>query len=329
MELIVQHHRKIIIGTAIGAAIGMWFFSDLTSRQHSPSTIKAPSPRDPEYNLYFKNRQNMWIYTKRWLLTDQNPKGLVFLIHGMGEHCSRNGYQYFASQLNKVGFAVFSLDHQGHGNSNGSRAHVRSISDLCDDFEQYFQIITKQYPDTPCFALGHSMGGLILMSTVIRKGAIFNGIILSAPATFYVNPVPFQSILLKLIFMISLIIPKFPAFRLSIDGISRNSRAREDYLKDPLVANGIISFSSLSGILQEFHKLEPLMGRLTIPVLIVHGSGDTIVHPENSRHLYQNIGSLDKEILILPEVKHELWEDPERDEIEEQLIGWMERRLDQ
>ena len=44
---------------------------------------------------------------------------------GMAEHCSR--YNDVAVHFNGNGAAVFALDHQGHGRSEGDRVHVENF----------------------------------------------------------------------------------------------------------------------------------------------------------------------------------------------------------
>lgn len=43
----------------------------------------------------------------------ENPKGVVMVVHGMGEHMGR--YIHFAEYLNSRGYIVFGDDHRGHG----------------------------------------------------------------------------------------------------------------------------------------------------------------------------------------------------------------------
>jgi alpha-beta hydrolase superfamily lysophospholipase len=69
--------------------------------------------------------------------------------------------QELASKLTQRGFAMFALDHQGHGKSTGTRAYYPAINDVVGDLHQYVQIIDKvaeaRYPGQhiPHVLFGH------------------------------------------------------------------------------------------------------------------------------------------------------------------------------
>ena len=63
-------------------------------------------------------------------IPDTNPKAAVALVHGIGEHMGR--YSHVVEVLVQRGYAVYSIDHRGHGESQGRRA-------LVERFE-YFEI---------------------------------------------------------------------------------------------------------------------------------------------------------------------------------------------
>jgi len=328
MEFLFQQRLKLIAGGLALGALGLWYFSDLASNEHHPSTIKAPSKSDPEYTNYFINKKNMWIYTKSWLPEQEKPVGLIFLVHGHGEHISRKGYDNFANLLTQAGYAVFGLDHQGHGKSNGSRGHVRQISDLCEDLEQFVEIIKQRYPCIPTFALGHSMGGLVPLTSVIHHPNLFHGIILSAPAAcMHMDPrIPESRRVISSLAVY--LAPKYNVIRLPLDGLSRNNSALEAYLADPLINHGLINLSSVYAISQGSRNLWDKLHLIKIPLLIVHGKGDTIVYPIGSQYIYKRAGSADKVFMDIPDVKHEFWEDPDKSKIFAQIIEWLNNRID-
>jgi alpha-beta hydrolase superfamily lysophospholipase len=76
---------------------------------------------------------------------------------------------FTASKLTQRGFALFALDHQGHGKSTGTRAYFQSINDVVDDLHQFAlevdAVFHSRFPGahatTPRVLFGHSMGGLI------------------------------------------------------------------------------------------------------------------------------------------------------------------------
>lgn len=88
---------------------------------------------------WFQSAHGSWLFYRRWmpeLAPGASPKGVIYLAHGFGEHISRTGYVLLAQKLNAAGYALFALDHQGHGRSSGDRAffarieHVVEVSSL-------------------------------------------------------------------------------------------------------------------------------------------------------------------------------------------------------
>ncbi len=65
------------------------------------------------------------LFYQSWLPADK-PKAVLLVVHGLAEHSSR--YQHFAEFFVKHGYAVFGLDHMGHGKSDGDRCHITKFS---------------------------------------------------------------------------------------------------------------------------------------------------------------------------------------------------------
>ena len=67
-----------------------------------------------------------WPLPKAW-----PPRGVVVLVHGLGEHAGR--YDHVARRLNDWGFAVRGYDQYGHGESGGVRGALPTATRLVDD----------------------------------------------------------------------------------------------------------------------------------------------------------------------------------------------------
>jgi alpha-beta hydrolase superfamily lysophospholipase len=75
------------------------------------------------------------------------------------------------------------------------------------------------------------------------------------------------------------------------------------------------------------HRLRNEAGKITLPLLILHGGEDTMTDPEGSRFLYENAGSQDKSLEIFPGLYHEIFNEPERDALFGDVLEWCEARL--
>ena len=58
---------------------------------------------------------------------------MVVLVHGVGEHSGR--YEHVAERLVAAGYAVYALDHRGHGRSQGPRALIDRVDDAVTDLD--------------------------------------------------------------------------------------------------------------------------------------------------------------------------------------------------
>ncbi len=98
---------------------------------------------------------------------DGGPSGGVLLIHGMAEH--RKRYANLAETLAARGYLVWAYDHRGHGDTAvgpESRRHIAPGDDwtaLVEDARELLSALARALrPDGPLFAIGHSMGSLVL-----------------------------------------------------------------------------------------------------------------------------------------------------------------------
>ena len=80
----------------------------------------------------------------------ENPKGVVMVVHGMGEHTGR--YKAFSEYLNKAGYLVFGDDHRGHGLSETDENRGHHDGDMFEDTvkdEVFFYDFLKKKYDLP------------------------------------------------------------------------------------------------------------------------------------------------------------------------------------
>lgn len=117
-----------------------------------------------------------------WPLASQQAlRGVVLLVHGLGEHAGR--YDRLAGQLNDWGFAVRGYDQYGHGESGGPRGGLPTDTRLLDDLADIVDSTrARMDPHTPLILLGHSMGGLVAARFVALGLRPVQALVLSSPA---------------------------------------------------------------------------------------------------------------------------------------------------
>lgn len=182
---------------------------------------------------HFKNVDNADIYYQTWL-PDGNVKAILLLVHGLGEYCGRltNHVEHFVP----LGYAIYGLDHLGHGKSGGEREVIKRFADYTEPVMRYYQMVKGRHPGKPVFIFGHSMGGLITCCCLLDHQAEFKGAILSAPAIKVSDSISLLTIITVKI--LSRIAPKAGVMELDTNALSRDPEVVKAYVQDPLVFHG-------------------------------------------------------------------------------------------
>jgi alpha-beta hydrolase superfamily lysophospholipase len=132
----------------------------------------------------FTLRDGLNIALFDWPLpASRRPRGVVLIVHGLGEHAWR--YDTLAERLNGWGFAVRAYDQRGHGDSGGVRGVLPDDDALLDDLYEVVEDTRKHIAQPwacPLILLGHSMGGLVAATWVLRGSSPVDALVLSSPA---------------------------------------------------------------------------------------------------------------------------------------------------
>ncbi len=270
----------------------------------------------------FSNAQNLTIFTQQWL-PDQPPRAGVLLVHGLCEHSGR--YQHVAEYLVARGYAVFSLDHPGHGRSGGARASVRRFTDFLATLDGYQQSIRAAHPSLPFFLYGHSMGGLISLHYLPEHQQHFRGAILSAAPVSVPSHVSRFVIFLGR--LLSRLLPKVRLVALDSSGISRDPAVVKAYEDDPLVFRGKAT-ARLAGELMAAVQAAPQAARrITLPTLVLQGTADPIVEPADGPRLHgELLGGADRSLREYPGLFHEVHNEPEQAQVLADVAAWLGQR---
>ena len=247
----------------------------------------------------------------------------ILLAHGLGEHCGR--YQHFAEYFMERGFAVVAPDHYGHGESPGHRAHIDSMADYFAPLDDLREAIDGWYPDVPCFLVGHSMGGLIAARYLLDRADRFAGAALSAPALAMEQPP--SRIALWINAILSKIVPTLGMMQLDPSQVSRDPEVVKRYIDDPLVHGGKISARLVRTLFQGMEEVAAGHGRVHLPVILMHGDSDVMTAPSGSIDYHAAIPALDKELKIYPGLYHEIFNEPEKEAVLNDLSEWFGRQL--
>ena len=270
----------------------------------------------------FKGARGRAIYFQCWE-PQSTPRALVLVSHGLGEHSAR--YRFLAHYFTTQGYAVAALDHNGHGCSAGIPGDVRAFDDYVADLARLREVLARRYTGVPIFLLGHSMGGLVTGCYLLQAQQGLTGAVLSGTAIRTAGH-PGGGLLL-LIRMLAWLVPRLGLKKLDADGVSRDPGVVRQYEADPLVYHGRLGARLLREFFAGIARVEKRASSLTLPLLILHGGDDAMTLPEGSRILYARAGSSDKTLKIYPGLFHEIFNEPEREEVLGDVLNWCNARL--
>jgi alpha-beta hydrolase superfamily lysophospholipase len=254
---------------------------------------------------------------------DVTPRAVVILSHGFGEHARR--YDHVAQRFGRDGLLTYALDHRGHGRSGGKRVVVKDISEFTGDFDTLVGIATHEYPGVPRIVLGHSMGGGIVFAYGVEHPDNYDLMVLSGPAVAAQAAV--SPLLAWLAKTIGAIAPGLPLQLLDAGAVSRDPAVVDAYNTDPLVYHGKVPAGLARVLLLVGETMPQRAPSLAAPLLVMHGSDDRLIPVEGSRQLVAAVGSSDVELKVYPGLYHEVFNEPEQDQVLDDLVSWINARL--
>ena len=273
------------------------------------------------YESELVTSDGLHLYEQGWD-PEHNPKAVVCLVHGHGEHSGR--YTHVATALNQAGYTLLAFDLRGHGRSEGPRGHSPSFEIYMDDIDRLLRNAEQRYPGLPCFIYGHSLGGLLALLYVIRYKPILAGVIATAPL-FHT---PLENQTLKVTFT-KIMASFFPTLALS-SGLDPNTLSRDPevvskYISDPLVHNRI-SLRMANDTLREMTWTLKHANEFSIPLLLMDGTDDRLVYPSGCQEFASSVPG-DCTFKLWEELYHELHNEPEKELVLAYIVGWLNSKI--
>jgi acylglycerol lipase len=260
------------------------------------------------------------LYYQGWL-PEGEVRAVLLIVHGLAEHSGR--YMNVVNRFVPLGYAVYGIDHIGHGRSEGRRLYVERFADYTEPLKTYFDMVQCWQPDKPVFLVGHSMGGLIGALHLLAHQEGLAGAVLSGPAIKAPGNIPAAIILIGRV--LSVLVPRVGLVPpVGAEGVCRDPAVVKAYLADPLVCRGMMTARLGAELIGAMERVRAEANRITLPVLILQGGADRLVDPSGARILYEKITSPDKKLVVYEGFFHEVFNEPQHDRVLTDVERWLE-----
>ncbi|MBW7919174.1 MAG: lysophospholipase [Anaerolineales bacterium] len=262
------------------------------------------------------------MYSKGWA-PEQDPKAVVCLVHGLGEHIGR--YEHVGAAFAEAGYAMLGFDLRGHGKSGGPRGHTPSAEAYYKDIDSFLAETAKRYPFAPRFIYGHSLGGFLSLAYSLSRKPDLRGMIVSSPGLR--TALHEQKVKVTLAKVLGAIAPTITLpSGLNAEHISRDPQVVKAYVNDPLVhdktSTGFGRAALQAGEFVFAHAAE-----LSTPILLAYCSEDKLAFPRGS----EEFASLAPKGLVTLKrfdgLYHEPHNEPEKAEVLKTYVQWLDGRM--
>jgi acylglycerol lipase len=266
----------------------------------------------------FEN-DGLQIFLRSWQPAEA-PTAVIAICHGFNAHSGQ--YAWVAEQFAGQGYAVYAPDLRGRGESEGERFYVEDVAQYVSDLAKAIAIAKSRHPGLPVFLLGHSAGGVVSCTYVLDNQAELAGFICED----FAFQIPAPSFVLAAIKGLSHIAPHLGVLKLKNEDFSRDPEAVARLNADPLTQDETQPALTVAALVRADERLHDSFPQITIPLLILHGTGDKATVFHGSEFFHQTAGSSDKTLKLYDGHYHDLLADIGKEEVMGDIEAWVKAR---
>lgn len=292
----------------------------------------------------FTDAHGVEVSYRRWE-PEGAVRGIVLIAHGASEHGGR--YARFAGRLTDHGFAVYAIDHRGHGATSAATGVGKTgpggWGALVDDLAELAELARRARPGVPLVLFGHSMGSFVAQRFAQLHGDELAGLVLSGSSGALDALDDTLELLRQMVDsgagdqpapILAGFNERFEPARTPYDWLSRDADEVDRYLADPYCGDDHpLTFEFALGMVQHLADTWQPDNEARIPkdlpVLLITGEDDPVSDGGRTvRELEQRYRDLDLRDVTghyVPGARHELLNEVGRDEVEALVVGWIER----
>lgn len=249
------------------------------------------------------------------------PRAVVVICHGVNSHGGQHAWT--AEQLTARGFAVFAVDLRGRGKSEGERFYVEDVAEYVADLRGLIGIARERHSGLPVYLLGHSAGGVVSCIYALDHQDEIDGLICES----FAFQVPAPGFVLSAIKGLSHVAPKLGVLTLKMKDFTRDPVALAALEADPLTKGETQPAATVAALVRADERLHDSFDKITLPVLILHGTEDKATVCRGSEYFHERAGSADKTLKLYEGHYHDLLNDLGKEGVLADILGWIEARL--
>jgi alpha-beta hydrolase superfamily lysophospholipase len=268
----------------------------------------------------FTSDDGLAIFFRSWRPAGA-PRGVVVINHGVNSHGGQ--YLWTGERLGEAGFVAHAIDMRGRGRSEGRRYAIDDIAEYTADLHRLIGMAKARDPGLPLFLLGHSAGGVVACTYALDHQDELAGLICESFAFKVYAP----DFVLSLMKGLSHIVPNLPVLKLHNEDFSRDPDAVLALNSDPLTKGEVQPVRTVAALARADDRLKAEFPKITLPLLILHGTADKATVPAGSTFFHAAAGSADKSLRLYDGHFHDLLGDLGKEEVMADILAWIDARL--
>ena len=268
----------------------------------------------------FRSRGKL-LFAQKWWPKDY-PRAVVIFVHSWAEHSGR--YADVSGHLTKQGYAAYSFDFEGHGQSEGFRGAIFNFQQWVTDVNAFVASVQSELRSVPIFLCGFGMGGCAVAYAITAEHHEIEGVIFAASGLVVSKKLSKFKILMS--WLLGGLLPKWPISLLPPNQMSSVVAEQQHYDEDPLVYHSYMNAGTAKELLLANLHIGQRLTSIDVPMLVLHGAEDGLVSPEGATAVYTQAASLDKTLHLYPNILHDVFHENNRLEVFERVRTWLDAR---
>ncbi len=297
----------------------------MTGIDGSPQEWHSGSMR--EDTITVTSGDGIELQTYRWA-PEGEPKAVVQLQHGLGEHAGR--YRRFGEALTNAGYLVYAPDARGSGRTakgEYSNWGPDGWPGWVDDLTKLNARIRADHPGLPVALFGHSMGSFASQNWLLDHSADVDAAVLCGTTDVaglvpvLDSPIPADLSTFNAAF----------EHRTGFEWLSRDEAEVDKYVDDEMCGWTAQPLKDISTLAAASDPDQVARVRPDLPILLVAGDADPINGTGEAVRLvgqrYRDAGVQDVTVTIYPGARHEILNETNRDDVTADVLSFLDRTV--